>query len=137
MLPVSAAGRTLHAAAEGLPSRRRATTSALFLENLIQLEKEGRAEQFWSLCAAAAIELLRKGTNYRRRELVCNDEDLYLVATAAEPSAYVRTVRTWLVDQWACTYTSSNVRPSVLDGTIEHFDGLYGPGMREALERFL
>ena len=132
-----ATGRTLHAAAEGLPSRRRATTSALFLENLIQLEKEGRAEQFWSLCAAAAIELLRKGTNYRRRELVCNDEDLNLVATAAEPSAYVRTVRTWLVDQWACTYTSSNVRPSVLDGTIEHFDGLYGPGMREALERFL
>ena len=51
------------------------------------------------------------------------------------PSAYCRTVRTWLVDQWACTYTSSNVRPSVRDGSIEHYDRLYGPGMRAALER--
>jgi len=84
-----------------------------------------------------AQQLLREDTNYRHRELVCNDEDVYLVATAAEPSAYVRTIRTWLVDQWACTYTSSNVRPSVQDGSIEHFDRRYGTGMRAALERFL
>lgn len=61
------------------------------------------------------------------------DEDVHLAAKTAEPNAYPRTIRTWLVDQWACTYTSSNVRPSVRDGSIEIFDQKYGPGMREAL----
>ena len=132
-----ATGQVLHAAAELLPTRRRVSTSATFLDHLIALEREGRAEQFWSLCAAAAEELIQEGVDYRHRELVCNDEQAYLAATAAEPSAYARTVRTWLVDQWACTYTSSNVRPSVRDGSIEHFDRQFGPGMRAALQRLL
>ena len=104
-----ATGNPLQVARELLPTRRRRATAQLFLTHLIELEREGRAEEFWRHCAAAA----------------------------AEPSAYVRTVRTWLVDQWACTYTSSNVRPSVRDGTIEHFDRDHGPGMRAALDRHL
>ena len=44
-------------------------------------------------------------------------------------------VRTWLVDQWACTYTSSRIRPSILDRSIEDFDRRFGPTMRTALER--
>lgn len=104
-------------------------------ERPVSLEDEGRAEQFWRLCENAAVELLREGVDYRHREQVCYDDGAYLAATSAEPAAYVRTVRTWLVDQWACTYTSSNVRPSVRDGSIEHFDRQYGPGMRSALEQ--
>jgi len=46
-------------------------------------------------------------------------------------------VRTWLADQWACTYTSGRVRPSVLDRSIEDFDRRYGPGMRLALEQIV
>jgi hypothetical protein len=128
-----ATGNPLQVARELLPTRRRRATAQLFLTHLIALEREGRAEEFWRHCAAAAAELLHDDVDYRHREQVCHDEDAYLAATAAEPSAYVRTVRTWLVDQWACTYTSSNVRPSVRDGTIEHFDRDHGPGMRAAL----
>ena len=132
-----ATGNPLQVARELLPTRRRRATAQLFLTHLIELEREGRAEEFWRHCAAAAAELLHDDVDYRHREQVCHDEDAYLAATAAEPSAYVRTVRTWLVDQWACTYTSSNVRPSVRDGTIEHFDRDHGPGMRAALDRHL
>lgn len=132
-----ATGHSLDEATVLLPERRRASTSARLLEQLIQLEREGRAERFWALCTAAAVSLIKEEVDYRHREQVCSDEEAYLIATAAEPSAYVRTVRTWLVDQWACTYTSSNVRPSVRDGSIEHFDRLYGPGMRAALARLV
>ena len=132
-----ATGNPLQVARELLPTPRRRATAQLFLTHLIELEREGRAEEFWRHCAAAAAELLHDDVDYRHREQVCHDEDAYLAATAAEPSAYVRTVRTWLVDQWACTYTSSNVRPSVRDGTIEHFDRDHGPGMRAALDRHL
>lgn len=132
---MSATALDLDAAAAVLPPGRRGTTSSLFLAQLIQLERDGRAERFWSLCAAAASQLVGESVDYRHREQVCGDEEAYLAAASAEPSAYVRTVRTWLVDQWACTYTSSNVRPSVRDGSIEHFDRLYGSGMRAALAR--
>ncbi|WP_083433908.1 TniQ family protein [Nostocoides australiense] len=131
---MSATGRDLSTACVLLPERRRATTAARFLKYLITLEDQGRAEQFWSLCEMAATELLRDDVDYRDREQLCYDEGAYLAATSAEPSAYVRTVRTWLVDQWACTFTSSNVRTSVRDGSIEHFDRLYGAAMRSALE---
>ncbi|WP_370890199.1 TniQ family protein [Janibacter sp. GXQ6167] len=130
---MSATGVDLSRACELLPQRR-ATTAVRFLTHLIVLEGEGRAERFWRLSEMAAAELLREDVDYRHREQLCYDEGAYLAATTAEPSAYVRTVRTWLVDQWACTYTSSNIRPSVRDGSIEHFDRLHGPGMRSALE---
>lgn len=130
---MSATGAGLSTACELLPQIR-ATTSVRFLNHLIALEGEGRAERFWSLSETAAAELLTEDVDYRRREQLCCDDEAYLAATAAEPSAYARTIRTWLVDQWACTYTSSNIRPSVRDGSIEHFDRLYGPGMRSALE---
>lgn len=132
---MSATGDELGSSVVVLPTGRTTSTTALLLEHLTQMEREGRAEQFWALCAAAAADLIHEGIDYRHREQVCTDEEVYLVARSAEPSAYCRTVRTWLVDQWACTYTSSNVRPSVRDGSIEHYDRLYGPGMRAALER--
>lgn len=132
---MSATGDELGSSVMVLPTGRTSSTTALLLEHLTQMEREGRAEQFWALCAAAAADLIHEGIDYRHREQVCTDEEVYLVARSAEPSAYCRTVRTWLVDQWACTYTSSNVRPSVRDGSIEHYDRLYGPGMRAALER--
>ncbi len=132
---MSATGLALGAAAAVLPPRRRGTTSSLLLAELVQLERDGRAERFWTLCTAAASQLVSEAVDYRHREQVCPDEEAYLAATSAEPSAYARTVRTWLVDQWACTYTSSNVRPSVRDGSIEHFDRLYGAGMRASLAR--
>lgn len=128
-----ATGHSLDEASALLQERRRASTSAQLLAQLTQVEREGRADRFWTLCTAAAGSLIREEVDYRHREQVCTDEHAYLIATAAEPSAYVRTVRTWLVDQCACTYTSSNVRQSVQDGSIEHFDRLYGPGMRAAL----
>lgn len=132
-----ASGKPLDLSLQLLPERRRIATRKLLLTSLMGLEQEGRAEQFWSLCATAASQLLREDVDYRHRERVCDRDETYAVATSAEPSAYARTVRTWLVDQWACTYTSSNVRPSVRDGSIEHFDRLYGPGMRAALNAHL
>lgn len=130
---MTATGVGLDIAVTFLPKRRRATTKVLFLKHLIQLEREGRAEIFWDLCTTAATAILQEGVDYRLREDICMDEDAHLAAKAAEPNAYPRTIRTWLVDQWACTYTSSNVRPSVRDGSIETFDRIYGAGMREAL----
>ncbi|WP_344061628.1 TniQ family protein [Nostocoides vanveenii] len=132
-----ATGHPLGVAVRLLPERRRGTTSAMLLNHLVQLEREGRAEQFWRSCAEAATQLIRESVDYRHREKVCGDENAYVIARSAEPSAYPRTIRTWLVDQWACTYTSSNVRPSVRDGSIEYFDRNFGPGMRAALERLL
>lgn len=132
---MAATGNVLDSAVLTQPERRRLLTKRSFLEHLIQLEREGRAERFWKLCGTAAEELTREGVDYRSREKVCVDENAFVMARTAEPSAYPRTIRTWLVDQWACTYTSSNVRPSVRDGSIEHFDRLFGPGMRGALSR--
>ena len=132
-----ATGHALGVAVQLLPERRRGTTSAMLVNHLVQLEREGRAEQFWRSCAEAATQLMRESEDYRHREKVCVDENAYVIARSAEPSAYPRTIRTWLVDQWACTYTSSNVRPSVRDGSIEYFDRNFGPGMRAALERLL
>lgn len=134
---MAATGRDLHSAATHLPDRRRIVAESNFLRHLIQLEREGRAERFWDLCGDAARQLIRDAVDYRVRERVCRDEDKYRACVAAEPSAYPRTIRTWLVDQWACTYTSSNVRPSVRDGSIESFDRRFGPGMRAALERLV
>lgn len=129
--------RSLSQSLELFPPGRRNTTARLVMTHLLNLEREGCAEQFWQLCASAALQLLKENVDYRQREQVCDRDQTYDVATSAEPSAYPRTVRTWLVDQWACTYTSSNVRPSVRDGSIEHFDRLYGPGMRAALNAHL
>ena len=132
-----ATGHPLGVAVQLLPERRRGTTSAMLLNHLVQVEREGRAEQFWTSCAEVATQLIRESVDFRYREKVCVDESAYVIARSAEPSAYPRTIRTWLVDQWACTYTSSNVRPSVRDGSIEYFDRRFGPGMRAALERLL
>lgn len=130
-----ATGQELQAAIQILPERYREAAKRRLLKHLIQLDEEGRAEQFWTLCEAAAAELTREDVDYRHREHLCHQEHVYETARAAEPSAYCRTIRTWLVDQWACTYTSHNVRPSVSDGSIEHYDRLYGAGMRVALGR--
>lgn len=130
---MAATGGGLDIAVTLLPKRRHATTKGLFVKHLIQLEREGRAGRFWDLCTTAATALLQEGVDYRFREAICMGDEAHLAAKAAEPNAYPRTIRTWLVDQWACTYTSSNVRPSVRDGSIETFDRIYGAGMRAAL----
>jgi len=75
------------------------------------------------------------GVDYRALEATCSNPEAFLAARKAEPSAHQGIVKTWLVDQWACTYTSSRVRPSVLDRSIEDFDGQFGSMMRTALER--
>lgn len=106
-------------------------------QQLVRLEQEGRAEHFWSECRAAVTALLEDGVDYRARETACSDAGAYVAATTAEPKAHGGMVRTWLVDQWACTYTSSRVRPSILDRSIEDFDRLYGLGMRAALARII
>lgn len=133
-----ATGQQLRATAGLLHGQRGSRISNLLLDNLIQLERQGRAERFWLLCAANASQLLHENVDYRYRETFCSGEVAYTIARTAEPKAYPRTIRTWLVDQWACTYTTTgNPRPSVRDGSIEQFDRLYGPGMRAALERHL
>ena len=78
---------------------------------------------------------MENGVDYRAREAICSDPAAFRVSIHAEPSAHQGMVRTWLVDQWACTYTSSRIRPSILDRSIEDFDRRFGPTMRTALER--
>jgi hypothetical protein len=132
---MSATGCDLYTAIELLPPRRRIRNLSKFFQQLVRLEQEGRAELFWRECRRAGTAVIADGVGYRVREAVCSDLGVFLAAITAEPAAHEGMVRTWLVDQWACTYTSSRVRPSVLDRSIEEFDRGYGPGMRSALEQ--
>lgn len=100
---------------------------------LLRIEGEGRLERFWDAVAQAVVELVGDAIDYRRRERALADPTTHAVALASEPRAHSRVIRTWLVDQWACTFTSSNVRPSARTGYIEDFDREFGPAMREAL----
>ncbi len=132
---MSATGCDLYTAIELLPPRRRIRNLSKFFQQLVRLEHEGRAELFWRECRRAGTAVIADGVGYRVREGVCSAPVSVHAAITAEPAAHEGMVRTWLVDQWACTYTSSRVRPSVLDRSIEDFDRGYGPGMRSALEQ--
>lgn len=132
-----ATGCDLYTAVELLPPRRRMSHLGKFVRELVRMEQQGRAEDFWQQCREAVGTLVKEGVDYRAREAVCFDRSAFLASVAAEPGAHEGMVRTWLVDQWACTFTSSRVRPSILDRTIEHFDLRYGTGMRAAVERLL
>lgn len=134
---LSATGCDLYTGIELLPARRRMSHLGKFVQQLVRMEREGRAELFWRECRAAVTTLIKDGVDYRARETACSDVGAYVAATTAEPVAHGGMVRTWLVDQWACTYTSSRVRPSILDRSIEDCDRLYGPGMRAALARII
>jgi len=134
---MSATGSDLYTAIEFLPPRRRIRNLSKFFQQLVHLEHEGRAELFWRECRRAVIAVIEDDVDYRVREAVCSAPVSVHAAITAEPAAHQGMVRTWLVDQWACTYTSSRVRPSVLDRSIEDFDRCYGPGMRSALEQIV
>ncbi|GAA3620307.1 hypothetical protein GCM10022199_25970 [Marihabitans asiaticum] len=134
---MSATGCHLYEAIELMPPRRRSSNLFKFFQQLVRLEQEGRAEHFWRECRAAVSALIEDRVDYRLRETVCSDPGAFLASINAAPEAHQGMVRTWLVDQWACTYTSSRVRPSVLDRSIEDFDRCYGPRMRVALEQLV
>jgi hypothetical protein len=132
---LSATGCDLYTAIELLPPRRRMSHLGKFVQQLVRIEQQGRAEDFWRQCREAVRTVLEEDIDYRAREAVCFDRSAFLASVAAEPGAHEGMVRTWLVDQWACTFTTSRVRPSILDRTIEQFDVRYGPAMLAALER--
>ena len=105
---------------------------------LLRIEDRGRLEKFWSAVDRAAHAIQREGINYRAREAAAIDPGVFVAATTAEPTAHRRMIRTWLVDQWACAFTStSNARPSVRNGLIEDFDRRFGTAMTQAIEQHL
>lgn len=112
----------------GRPSRARAAA-----QTLLRLESEGRLENFWYAVGQAVTAVVSDAIDYRRRERALDDPNTHSIALAAEGRAHSRVIRTWLVDQWACTFTSSNVRPSARTGYIEDFDRQFGTTMRGAL----
>lgn len=132
---MSATGCDLYAAIGLMPPGRRIRNLSKFFKQLVLLEQQGRAERFWHQCQVAVRAILEAGVDYRAREAICSDRGAFVAAINAEPSAHQGMVRTWLVDQWACTYTSSRIRPSILDRSIEDFDRRFGPAMCTALER--
>lgn len=86
----------------------------------------------------AGRALIDEDVNYRAREQVCLDERARTIAATVAPAAHVGMMRTWLVDQWACTFTTTRqARPSVRNGSIEHFDRRHGTQMRAALAQHL
>lgn len=134
---MSATGCDLYTAIELMPPRRRIRNLSKFFQQLVRLEQEGRAKHFWRECRAAVTALVEDSIDYRVREAVCTNPGAFLASIKAAPEAHQGMVRTWLVDQWACTYTSSRIRPSVLYRSIEDFDRCYGPRMRVALEQLV
>ncbi|MBP8880873.1 MAG: TniQ family protein [Dermatophilaceae bacterium] len=130
-----ATGCDLYTAIELMPPGRRIRNLSKFFKQLVLLEQQGRAERFWDGCQIAVSAVVENGVDYRAREAICSDPAAFRVSIHAEPSAHQGMVRTWLVDQWACTYTSSRIRPSILDRSIEDFDRRFGPKMRAVLER--
>lgn len=134
---LSVTDESLRDAVQLLPERRRHAATGAFVRHLVRLEQHGQAERFWQLCRRSGLALTQESVDYRARELLCHDERLHEAARTAEPAAYPRTIWTWLVDQWACTFTTSNIRPSVRDGSIEHYDRQFGAGMRAAIARFV
>ena len=121
------------AAGELAPDRPNLGAEAARL--LIRIESEGRMEQFWASAAQAAAQILRDRIDYRARERATAHPGAHAAAAAAQPQAHSRVIRTWLVDQWACAYTTTtNPRPSSRTGYIEHFDDRFGPAMTAALE---
>ncbi len=132
---MSATGCDLYTAIKLMPPGRRVRNLSKFFQQLVALEQRGRAERFWDQCQIAVSRVVKDGVDYRAREATCSNPEAFLASRKAEPSAHQGMVRTWLVDQWACTYTSSRVRPSILDRSIEDFDRQFGSMMRSALER--
>lgn len=114
-----------------LPGRTSLARAAA--STLLRIESEGRLERFWYAVDRAVSVLVDEAVDYRRRERAIDDPTAHSVALAAAPRAHSRVIRTWLVDQWACTFTSSNVRPSARSGYIEDFDREFGQTMRAAL----
>jgi len=132
---MSATGCDLYTAIKLMPPGRRIRNLSKFFQQLVALEQRGRAERFWDQCQIAVSTVVKDGVDYRAREATCSSPEAFLASRNAEPSAHQGMVRTWLVDQWACTYTSSRVRPSILDRSIEDFDRQFGSMMRSALGR--
>lgn len=102
---------------------------------MVRVESEGRMERFWDAATQAATQIMQDRIDYRARERAAAHPRAHGVASAAEPQARSRIIRTWLVDQWACAYTTTrSPRPSSRTGLIEEFDDRYGPAMTAALE---
>lgn len=109
------------------------------LKLLQRLEQEGRLESYWAAARTAADGVLAEAIDYPMRTQMANDERTYEHARDVLPAEGQnhRLLRTWLVDQWACTFTSTyRPRSSVVNGRIEDFDRDYGATLTAVLASY-
>lgn len=109
------------------------------LELLQRLEQEGRLENYWAAVRVAADGVLNEAIDYQMRTRMAADERTYDRARDAIPAEGQnhRLLRTWLVDQWACTFISTyRSRSSVVNGRIEDFDREYGVTLTAVLASY-
>lgn len=127
-------GASLDVVVDSLPAVRRRGTATLFLEHLVRIEREGRAERFWGLCQASSSALVHEAVDYRARASLARDRRTFSFAQRAVGPLDMSHFRAWLVDQWACTFTQGQLpRASVRDGTMVHFEAEYGKTLRRTL----
>lgn len=110
-----------------------ARTDLSLLDAVLRLRQAGRLEAFWAAIAQAAVAVHSDAIDYGRRRQLADRAEVRALASTAAPSADTWMLRTWVVDQWACTYTTPNERPSSRNGLIEVYDRTYGAAMRAAL----
>jgi hypothetical protein len=124
--------------AEHLTAPRGGRTAGALFDITIRLEREGRLEHFWNAIAHAAAKLADEQVDYPARRAALQDDATYRTALTADPRAHRWILKVWLVDQWACTFTDRQQRPSARSGRIEEFDIRHGPaltaGIREVLQ---
>lgn len=124
--------------AELLIAPRYGRTAGALFDITTRLEREGRLERFWHAIAHGAAQLAAERIDYAARRAALQDEATYRTALAADPRAHRWMLKVWLVDQWACTFTDRQQRPSARSGRIEEFDIRHGrtltAGIREVLQ---
>lgn len=115
---------------------QRARTPATVHHTLRRLQSHGRLGHFLDATGHAAQALLREQVDYPQRALHAGRTDFAAVANRIVIVA-PGMAKSWLVDQWACTYTSSRERTTSRDGRLEAYDRDHGPGITAALEALL
>ncbi|MEI2775390.1 MAG: TniQ family protein [Tetrasphaera sp.] len=115
---------------------QRPTTPAAIHHTLRRLQSQGRLGHFLDATGRASHALLGEQIDYPQRALHASRPDLIAVANQIVIVASGM-AKSWLVDQWACTYTSSRERTTSRDGRLENYDREHGPAITAALETIL